>query len=84
VCSIEYIKNGPKSKPVCTKEESWGMGMSILLLYEQNKSCSDLELTVSAFSVECGAGLRSSYRHRIICHRFVCVLDEQVTPGKEI
>jgi len=61
---------------------SWGMGMNILLLYEQNKSCSDLELTVSVFSVECGAGLRYSYRHRIICHRFVCVLEEQVTTRK--
>ena len=78
------MKNGPKSKAVCTKEGSWGMGMNILLLYEQNKSCSDLELTVLAFSVECGAGLRYSYRRRIICHRFVCVLEEQVTPGKEI
>ena len=82
VCSIEYMKNGPKSKAVCTKEGSWGMGMNILLLYEQNKSCSDLELTVSVFSVECGAGLRYSYRHRIICHRFVCVLEEQVTTRK--
>ena len=72
----------PKSKAVCTKEGSWGVGMSILLLYEQNKSCSDLELTVSVFSVECGAGLRYSYRHRIICHRFVCVLEEQVTTRK--
>ena len=81
-CSIEYMKNGPKSKAVCTKEGSWGMGMNILLLYEQTKSCSDLELTVSVFSVECGAGLRYSYRHRIICHRFVCVLEEQVTTRK--
>lgn len=82
--SIEYMKNGPKSKSVCTKEESWGMDTSILLLYEQNKSCSNLELTVSAFLVECGAGLRYSYRHRIICDWFVCMLEEQVTPGKEI
>ncbi|KAF8662208.1 hypothetical protein HU200_056409 [Digitaria exilis] len=79
------MNNATKSKHVCTKEESWGMDASIiLLLYEQNKSCSDLELAVSAFSVDCGAGLRYSYRHRTICHWFVCVLEEQVTPGKEI
>ncbi|KAG0512523.1 hypothetical protein BDA96_10G021400 [Sorghum bicolor] len=47
-------------------------------------SCSDLEHTVSAYLVESGAGLRYSHRHQIICHLFMCVLEEQVTAGKEI
>lgn len=75
--------NGPNNKPACIKEESWRYRVSILLLFsEQNKNWFGLERTVLI------SGLWGRIKIQLsspgsFAHWAVCMLEEQVTPGKE-